>query len=186
MREQARFVPIDQRKWNDIPAVDYVSRRSLSWRVLKIIAKMLRHQGSGREDDVAIDWNTLLPLLCRDYEYENAGRWTNKEWLDLLKQGSDKKRFQHCLNSDGLILFMRAIQGRWLFPLVVLHYPIRIGLQEEKFAKEGRQTVFLTALDPVGDEPEEEPQDLSKPRKERYKNKCSRMPKLDQSEKGSG
>ena len=53
-------------------------------------------------------WNTLLPLSCRDYE--NAPRWTNLERLDLLQQGSDKKRFQYCLNSHSLILYMRAIQ----------------------------------------------------------------------------
>ena len=42
---------------------------------------------------------------------ENAWKWTNPEWLDLLQEGSDKKRFQYCLNSDGLVLCMHAIQG---------------------------------------------------------------------------
>ena len=69
----------------------------------------MRHHGSHREDDGAIDWNTLLPMLCRDYE--NASEWTNPEWSDLLRTGSDKKRFQCCLNSDVFIHYMRAIQG---------------------------------------------------------------------------
>ena len=69
------------------------SPRSLSWRVSKIMTKMLRHRGCHRGDDGATDWNTLLPMLCRDFENENAGRWSTKEWLDLLQQGSDKKRF---------------------------------------------------------------------------------------------
>ena len=77
------FVPIEQRKWNC----------------------------SHLEKDGAIDWNTLSPVFCRDYEYENAWRWTSQEWLDLLHTGSDKKRFQYCLNSDSLILHMFAIQG---------------------------------------------------------------------------
>ena len=76
----------------------------------KIETKMLRHDGSHREDDEAIDWSALLPWLCRDFENENVGRWSNKEWLDLLQQGSDKKRFQYCLNSDGLTIHMRATQ----------------------------------------------------------------------------
>ena len=38
-----------------------------------------------------------------------------------------------------------------------------------KDAKEGRQTVFFTALDSMNDEPEEEYQDLSNPRKLHYK-----------------
>ena len=57
------------------------------------MTKMLPHHGSHREDDGAIDWNALLPMLCRDFQCENAGKWTNKAWLDLLRQGSDKKRF---------------------------------------------------------------------------------------------
>ena len=38
-----------------------------------------------------------------------------------------------------------------------------------KDAKEGRQTVFFTASDPMSDEPEKEYQNLSKPRKVLYK-----------------
>ena len=53
------FVPNDQRKWDGIPAVDYVSRRSFPWRVSKIMTKMLRLHGSHREDDGAIDWNSF-------------------------------------------------------------------------------------------------------------------------------
>ena len=102
------FVPIDQRKWTDIPAVDDVI---LSWRVSKIMTKMLRHHGLHQKDDGAIDWNSLLPMSCRVFENENARRWSTTEWLDLLHQGSDKKRFQYCLNSHGLIIYMRAIQG---------------------------------------------------------------------------
>ena len=37
--------------------------------------------------------------------------------------------------------------------------------------KEVRQTVFFTALNPMNDEPEEEYQDLSKPRKVHFKSK---------------
>ena len=32
--------------------------------------------------------------------------------LDLLRTGSDKKRFQFCVNSDGFINDMRATQGQ--------------------------------------------------------------------------
>ena len=49
-----------------------------------------------------------LTMLCRDYE--NAPRWTNREWLYHL-HGGNKTRFQYCLNSDGFIHYLRAIQG---------------------------------------------------------------------------
>ena len=32
-------------------------------------------------------------------------------WIDHLHGGSDKKRFQHCPNSDGFILYLRADKG---------------------------------------------------------------------------
>ena len=48
-------------------------------------------------------------MLCRDFE--GAPKWTNPERLDLLHRGSDKKSFQHCLNSDDVIHYMRAIQS---------------------------------------------------------------------------
>ena len=54
-----------------------------------------------------MDWDTLLHMLCRDYE--NVPRWTNPEWLDLLQSGSDKKRFLYCLKADDFIPPMRAI-----------------------------------------------------------------------------
>ena len=57
----------------------------------------------------AMDWDTLLHMLCRDFEM--APRWTNYEWLDHPHRGSDKKRFQYCLNPDGFIQYMLAIQG---------------------------------------------------------------------------
>ena len=37
--------PIDQRKWNDILAVDYVRKRSLPWRASEIVTRMSRHHG---------------------------------------------------------------------------------------------------------------------------------------------
>ena len=70
-----------------------------------------KKERSHREDDGAIDWNTLLPWLCRDFENENAGRWSHKERFNLLQQESDKKRFQYCLNPNGFIHHMRAIHG---------------------------------------------------------------------------
>ena len=53
------------------------------------------------DDHGATDWNTLLPLLCRDFENENSGKWSNKDcWIFF---NEEVKRYQYCLNSDGLI-----------------------------------------------------------------------------------
>ena len=41
----AIVVPIDQRKWKDILAVEYVDERSLSFNVSKSLTRILRHRG---------------------------------------------------------------------------------------------------------------------------------------------
>ena len=196
------FIPSDPRTWNDLPAVDYVSGRSLPCRVSKIMTQMLRHHGSHREDDGAIKWNTLLTRLCRDFEKENAGRWSNKEWLHLLQRGSDKKRFQQCLKSDCLIIYMRAIQrhsgGTKVDPTLLdnvlipynwseylyhvgcshdAHSILQSGLIAGRNDSKRRQTVFFTALNPMTDVPEEEYQELSIPRTVHYKSKWKMIPR---------
>ena len=86
------FVPIDQRKWKDIAALDYVDKGSLSLSVSKTMTQILRHRGLHRETSAAMDWDTLLLTSCRDHR--NALTSTNHEWSDHLHRGSDKKRFQ--------------------------------------------------------------------------------------------
>ena len=143
------------------------------------MTRMSRHHGLHREDDGAIDWNSLLPTLCRELEYENAG-WTNQEWLDLQK-GSDKKRCQYVLAACGLIIYLRAIQGHSAGTIVdpvildnaelaygwsehlyhvgcsrLMHSILQSGLPARgRDAKEGRQPVFFTALDPMSNDPDE-------------------------------
>ena len=47
-------VPIDQRKWKDIPAVDYVGNGSFSFSVSKTMIRMQRHRGLHRQTDGAM------------------------------------------------------------------------------------------------------------------------------------
>ena len=54
-----------------------------------------------------------------------------------------------------------------------MHSTLEAGLiVSGQDAKEGRQTVFFTALDPTSNEPHDEYQDLSRPRKVHYWSKC--------------
>ena len=48
-------------------------------------------------------------MCCR--EHLDAPKWTKHLWMDSLQKGSDKKRFQYCLDSDAYFLFMRAVHG---------------------------------------------------------------------------
>ena len=99
----------------------------------KKMTRILRHQGHNRESDGAIEWRRLLFMLCRDHL--NAPKWTNQMWRDYLQRGSDKKKIQYCLDSNGFILYMRAIQGhsggnkRWSFTNSKITWKFRtIGL----------------------------------------------------------
>ena len=51
-------LPINQRKWNDLPAVRRVD--DCSYQISKIMTGHLRHQSYPREDDGAVEWRKLL------------------------------------------------------------------------------------------------------------------------------
>ena len=61
------------------------------------------------------------------------------------------------------------LDGRSTWAMSEVHQQWHIA--SGKDTKEGRQTVFFTALDPLRDDPDEEYQDLSTPRKVQYKSK---------------
>ena len=83
-----------------------------------------------REDHGAVDLNSLLPTLCFELERENAGDGRNKNgWIFF---NEEEKRFQCGLNSNGLIIYLRAskviLEGPWL----ILH-----SLDKCKFYTDG-------------------------------------------------
>ena len=76
-------MPIDQRKWNDIPAVEYIDEASFN--ISKKINRILRHQGHHREHGGAMESNRLLPFLCQCHP--EAPTWTNQTWMVHLHWG---------------------------------------------------------------------------------------------------
>ena len=131
---------------------------------------MQRHRGLYRDMDGAVEWNRWFQTFCRCHS--DAPRWTNQMWIDHLHRGSNKKRFQCCLNSDIFTLSTRAIQGHSggnnveLLLLVDVQTPctwnkyiyhvgssldllstIQSGwIAGGKDTKEGRQAVFFPAV----------------------------------------
>ena len=119
-------------------------------------------------------------------------------WIDYWQRGRDKNRFQYCLNPDGFIHYMRAIQGHsggnkadpslldnvampyncseyidHVGSSLYLHYIFQSGLiSGGKDTKEGRQTVFFTAVHPMTDSQENEHYDVMKPRQVPFKTTC--------------
>ena len=82
-------MPLDQRKWNDIPAVNSVKKVSLAWRVSKKVTIFSRHQELHREIDGAICWCSLQQMQRREIEIEGAGVFSDSQWLSLIHRGQD-------------------------------------------------------------------------------------------------
>ena len=85
------FVPIDQRKWSDTLAIDYVHKRPYACWVSKTMTR------THREDGRAMEWILLLQMLCQDFL--NAPGWTSIECVDNLLNGSDKNSSTTCVPS---------------------------------------------------------------------------------------
>ena len=181
-RHSKVFNPIDQRKSNDIPAVSFVKRESLAKRVSKKMTRQSPHQNLLRYFDGAIDWCSLLLLVRRSLlVFSMAESYTSKKRkakisvLLVFKRESyaHSSRSRSHKKSSG---WSRMAELCWHFtsmeralapsPRLInhaLHHASR-AYRKWKNTKERRQTVF-TVLDPLGDEPDEEYEDLSEPRK---------------------
>ena len=130
-----------------------------------------------------------------------ASQWSLNNWISILaKGGGAKNRFQYCLNpnSSRHISYFRAIQGhcggiaidpelqdKKLLPKGFTEYIYHVGNVSEVHSiirsglipggqslKRGRQPVFFTMINPLGDDTsmEESQCDLAKPRIVPYKN----------------
>ena len=107
-------IPIDKRKWNDIPAFDHVERQPIAWKISKMLTVFVRHRELHREIDGAVHWSSSFPKLRRDFELEGGRIFSDSQWLGRMLTGSNKSRFQFCEDSNNNLLYVRAIQGpRW-------------------------------------------------------------------------
>ena len=111
------------------------SRVSLAWRAWKKVTRVSRHRGLHREYDRAIGWSSLLPLLRRDFNNEDAGSFSDPRWLSLFHRGSDKTKFQYCLDSNENLSFTaepyKDIQEElWLIPALLGNVEIPLGRKE--------------------------------------------------------
>ena len=78
------FIPIYQRKWNDILAAENVWTGSLAWKISKKVTKLTRHQKLHRDIDQTIYWCSLLLM---------------SQWLGFMHGGSNKPSFRYCDDS---------------------------------------------------------------------------------------
>ena len=138
---------------------------------------MRHYDQEERETDGAVHWDTMNSKWLRAFEYQGARNFLEKEWPHDVYEGSNKTRFDYCVNSKNSLMYIRAIQGHTGGNLIALelmgHVIIPFNWKEFVFhrgcsfncnslletglisgvreSKEGRQTIFFTPLNPFGE-----------------------------------
>ena len=72
---------------------------------------MRHYDQDERETDGEVHKNTVNPKLLKDFEDKGARKFSDKEWLQHVYEGSNKTRFEYCENSKNSLIYIRAIQG---------------------------------------------------------------------------
>ena len=160
------FIPIDKRKWNDIPAYGDVKREDSGvWKISKLVTNLVRHRDlTDRETVGAVHWKSMCPKLWRAFQSDSAQTFSDSRWLDVLLY----LRAHSGAHTGGELITPELMDHvasplRWKEFLYQRECSFNVTsiLQARHIAgwkdrKEGRQTVFFTPLDPFGDEAEEE------------------------------
>ena len=184
-------IPMNERKWIDTePAEPSLS----AYEVSKKVINLLRHnQTVQRGDDGAVQfWRIKFHLRN---QFSQISCWSDDRWKVCLAAGvGSKRRYQHCSDVSGTILYFRALQGhsgRNLIDLLLqdnviiqcglfrhiyhigcafnLHSIINNGLILGGQDSSRRQTVFFLPIDPR-DKDHQDPEhiDFSVPRRAQY------------------
>ena len=154
----------------------------------------LRHydQEEGQTDG-SRHWDTMSPTLVRAFAREEARDFDDEYWLMLIHEGSNKMRTEYCEVSNGSLSYLQAVQGNCggipISPKLMNYTLIPCNWKEHIYHRRiswnvqsiwgsglipggsendrARQSVFCTALNPFGQDTEEEPRsfDYSGPQK---------------------
>ena len=182
-----RTFPVGKRIWTDVEPGKY----SLSdYDISKKLIHLLRHgKQVHREDDGAIEFWRIKDNLQEHFPY--CPRWSDDRWKkSMAGGGGNKKRYQYCTDSSGIILYLRALQGhsgrslidptlqdnvvipsnffQYIYHVgcaINLHSIINSGLIPGGQNLNNRQTVFFLPVDPM-DKNHKDPDttDLNAPR----------------------
>ena len=135
---------------------------------------LLRHsQHVYREEDGAVQFWRIKENLQKYFLY--CPHWSDSKWKACLARGGgNKKRYQYCTDSSGVILYLRALQGhsgrniidpslqdsviiqsnffQYMYHVGCtfnLHSVVSSGLKPGGQNLNSRQTVFFLPVDPM-------------------------------------
>ena len=95
---------------------DMGDRKSCLKPISKNVSTILRHGSDLREPDGAVCWPTLMHNISEHNEMTQS--WIFDTWLHPLSVKRDKVRFECCLDPQGTLHDIRAIQGHCGHPRV--------------------------------------------------------------------
>ena len=103
-----RIVSIERRTWTDIEPWKYSSS---GYEVSKKVMYLLRHsQKVHREEDGAVHFWRIKENLQN--QFSHSPHWSDSKWTVCLAAGEEKRRFQHCTDASGTIVYFRDLQGK--------------------------------------------------------------------------
>ena len=106
-----RIIPTNEKKLFPIHAHSgYGSDSAVS--ISKTVTTMLRHLDQDeRESDGSRHRDSIKSVLVRKFAYEGARDFSDEAWMQKIFEGSTKKIIQYCKGKDGILCYLRAIQG---------------------------------------------------------------------------
>ena len=101
----SEVIPIEERKWNDIPAYKHFRGNILEAEVSKLVIRLVRHYDQDeRESDGAVHWNSMGPKQRKAFQKAGGQTLSDSDWLQYICEGSNKTRFQYCKNSKKCLM----------------------------------------------------------------------------------
>ena len=90
-----RTVPTNEKKWKVIHAYSPDGGYSAT-AVSNIITQVLRHSDQeGRQTDGSRHWDTIRPILVKEFAQEEARDFDDWYWFFLIHEGSNKMRIEY-------------------------------------------------------------------------------------------
>ena len=101
-------LPIQERKWNDIPAYKYCKGNTFQAGISKLDMRLVRHYDQDeRETDGAVHWNSMGSKLQTAFQKAGPQKFSDSDWLQNIYEGSNKTRFS-VLHEFQKILFVHS------------------------------------------------------------------------------
>ena len=193
-----QVLPIEERKWNDIPACRQFRGHTFEAEVSKLATRLgRRYDQDEKETDGAVQWNSMGPKLQKASHRDGGQNSRTQIGFNTFLKEATRWGSSIFTSSRGVLWCIGAVKDThwWESDSAWVCGSRRNSAQMERMpwrcsydatsilksglfagggeSKEGRQTIFFTPLKPFGDiSDEEEPRnDLSKPRKAHHHSK---------------